>query len=360
MPRRDFKIPFAVSGDTASVPTNIQSDGSVSLIQGYGFDYERPTDGTDPLAKVFPRDVHNGLLNEITASIGEIQQLGHAAWSGGMAPYPENAQVSHEGSNWRSTVANNSATPGSTNSGWVPADAISGGSLIRTTIYTHNGTSQLISVNGSTPSTSGAGSFTPHPRAIRQIEKVQGAGGGGGGAANTNQGTLSATGGGQAGAYGEAMRASTAFAAVTVGVGGAGGTANSATFGSTGGASSLGSAISCPGGTGSQSQPTAQSSAGIYGGTALGAAPTGANLFSVRGGPGLYGLQLAGVAAAALGGAGGNSMFGSGPSATNGTAPGTDAINYGTGGSGAATYPSGTGRPGGRGANGIIIIEEYA
>lgn len=360
MPRRDFKIPFAVSGDTASVPTNIQSDGSVSLIQGYGFDYERPTDGTDPLAKVFPRDVHNGLLNEITASIGEIQQLGHAAWSSGMTPYPENSQVSHEGSNWRSTVANNSATPGSTNSGWVPADAVSGGSLIRTTIYTHNGTSQLISVDGSTPTTSGANSFTPHPRAIRQREKVQGAGGGGGGGATTNQNTLSATGGGQGGGYAEALRQSTAISAVTVGVGGAGGPANSSGFGASGGASSLGSLISAPGGVGSQSQPSAQSAAGIFGGTALGAAPSGGNLLTVRGGPGFYGLQLAGLAPAALGGAGGNSMFGTGPSFTNSTSAITDAINYGTGGSGAATYPNGTGRAGGRGANGIIIIEEYA
>lgn len=127
MPRRTWKIPFAVSGDVQSVPTAAQSDGSVSIQQGYGVDYERKTDGTDPQGKVFPRQPHNGLLNEITASIGEIQLYGHPIWAADMAPYPFNAKVRWNDVNWRSTVANNSLEPGVGTSGqWVDADATAG------------------------------------------------------------------------------------------------------------------------------------------------------------------------------------------------------------------------------------------
>ncbi|HCT5884303.1 TPA: phage tail protein, partial [Proteus mirabilis] len=36
-----FKIPFATQGDKTVVPVEIQTDGSVSYTQGYGYDYER-------------------------------------------------------------------------------------------------------------------------------------------------------------------------------------------------------------------------------------------------------------------------------------------------------------------------------
>lgn len=117
MPRRDFtKVPFAATGDVTSIPTAVQPDGSVSMTTGYGFDYQRDNGsggGTpDPLAKSIPRDATNGILNEITASIGEIQFNGLAIWAASAAPYPINATVRHNNTNWRSTVANNSAQPG--------------------------------------------------------------------------------------------------------------------------------------------------------------------------------------------------------------------------------------------------------
>lgn len=125
MPRRDFKTPFAVSGDQTQIPTDIQPDGSVSIIQGYGPDYQRPTDGSDPLAKVIERNKFNGLMNDVTASIGEVQLYGYAIWSAGMAPYPVEAYVRHADKVWKNTVANNTAEPGSASSGWV--DPASGG-----------------------------------------------------------------------------------------------------------------------------------------------------------------------------------------------------------------------------------------
>lgn len=117
MPRRDFtKVPFAATGDVTSIPTAVQPDGSVSMTTGYGFDYQRDNGaggGTpDPLAKSIPRDATNGILNEITASIGEIQLNGLAIWAASAAPYPIHATVRHNNTNWRSTVANNSAQPG--------------------------------------------------------------------------------------------------------------------------------------------------------------------------------------------------------------------------------------------------------
>lgn len=122
MPRRDFsKVAFAATGDTNSIPTATQPDGSVSLSQGYGFDYQRDNGaggGTpDPLAKNIDREDMNGILNEITASIGELQQNGSAIWVASAAPYPINSEVMHNGVKWRSAVANNSSQPG-TDASW--------------------------------------------------------------------------------------------------------------------------------------------------------------------------------------------------------------------------------------------------
>lgn len=127
MPRRDFKTPFAVSGDQTQIPTDIQPDGSVSIIQGYGPDYQRPTDGSDPLAKVIERNKFNGLMNDVTASIGEVQLYGYAIWSAGMAPYPVEAYVRHADKVWKNTVANNTAEPGSGSTGSGGAGGSPGG-----------------------------------------------------------------------------------------------------------------------------------------------------------------------------------------------------------------------------------------
>lgn len=112
-----FKTPFAEEGDKISPPDAVQADGSVSYSLGYGFDYQRDTgvdeagDPIDPLAKVFPREQHNGILNDITAAIGEIQGAGLPAWQVEGSPYPINALVRYSGKNWRSLVDNNTATP---------------------------------------------------------------------------------------------------------------------------------------------------------------------------------------------------------------------------------------------------------
>lgn len=108
-----FSVPFAETGDKISPPNPTQADGTVSYAQGFGFDYQRKTDGSDPLAKVFPREQFNGIVNDITGAVGEIQLNGFPAWQDltPKTPYPANAVVRHGGKNWVSLVSNNTATP---------------------------------------------------------------------------------------------------------------------------------------------------------------------------------------------------------------------------------------------------------
>jgi len=123
-----FSIPFAADGDKVSPPDSVQADGSVSYSLGYGFDYQRDTgvdEGgapVDPLAKVFPREQHNGILNDITTAIGEMQLNGLAIWQASASPYANNALVRHAGSNWKSVVPNNTSIPGAPGSAWVPPE----------------------------------------------------------------------------------------------------------------------------------------------------------------------------------------------------------------------------------------------
>ena len=112
-----FKVPFADTGDKISPPDAIQPDGSVSYGLGYGFDYQRDTSldsggaPVDPLAKVFPREQHNGILNDITGAIAEAQINGLTIWQPSGSPYPINAMVRYSSKNWRSLVSNNTDTP---------------------------------------------------------------------------------------------------------------------------------------------------------------------------------------------------------------------------------------------------------
>src|SRR5690554_5167246 len=106
---RIFKTPFGAQGDTEQVPEAPQGDGSVSLTQGFGYDYEREYE--DPAAKDIRREVMNGLFHDITEAIGDIQLSGIAKWDAAAAPYPAGAVVWHNSAAWRSRVNNNTSTP---------------------------------------------------------------------------------------------------------------------------------------------------------------------------------------------------------------------------------------------------------
>lgn len=332
MPRRDFKTPFAVSGDQTAIPTDIQPDGSVSIVQGYGPDYQRPTDGSNPQAKTIERDKFNSLMNDVTASIGEVQQYGFAIWSSGMAPYPADAYVRHADKVWRNTIANNTAEPGSASSGWV--DPASGG----TQRFTADGTF-IVPPGVTTLYVSGAG----------------GGGGGGAGAGSSGGGYSGGGGGGGAGRSTVKQPINVtpgATVVVTIGAAGSGGNAAvvSGGAGGAGGQTVFGSLLTLAGGTG-----------GAGGNGSSGSGGAGGSPGGQTGGD----AQLSGTAG--NGGSGGSGPFGTGGGGGRagqgaGTAsPGSVAFGFGTGGAGGGgNYSSTSGRLGGAGLPGmpgILIVE---
>lgn len=236
------------------------------------------------------------------------------------------------------------------------------GRLLRTTVYAIVGGVQMVSVDGGTPTATGATTFTALALTAAVRIQCQGAGGGSGGSAATGAGTLSVGGGGGAGAYAAGwFTAAFSGLTVTVGIGGTAGPAGSGS-GGTGGTTSVGALVSCPGGGGSLSSSTASASAGVFGGVGLSSPPTGGNVLSIRGGGGLYGIQWAGISSNAAGGLGGASVFGPGaipgsPGVTNVGAAGT---NPGAGAAGAQSNVSSAAQVGGVGADGIVIVEEFA
>lgn len=289
--------------------------------------------------------------------IAHILQHGISVWDV-LTEYQGNSSYT-QGSNglvYKAVQTNTGQNPvtDTSNTYWIQALF---GRLLRTSVYSRSGGVQVLSVNGSSPSTTGATTFTPLSSSLTMVCEVQGGGGGGGATTATGTSTLSCTGGGQGGAYGMGMFTAQAVN-ILVGVGGTGGAVGPGTGGN-GTSSTIGALMSAPGGTGSLNQTTASTSAGLFGGTGLGPAATGANIYMTRGGPGLYGLEFAGISPACVGGAGGSTKFGPGATADS-AGPANNGVNYGTGGSGAASTVSTAGRPGGAGADGIIIIREYA
>lgn len=332
MPRRSWKIPFAASGDVKSIPTAIQPDGSVSVQQGYGFDYERPTDGTDPLGKVYPRAPHNGLLNEITASIGEIQQNGFPIWASDMAPYPGNAWVRHAGKVWQNTIDSNNASPTDSNSGWTSPGA---GGRVRIT----SSSTFVVPAGVTTVYVSGTG----------------GGGGGGGGAGFASQRGAGGGGGGGAGRSAISQPVSVTGGqsiSVTIGVGGtrgaSGGPGGNGGSGGSGGATSLGSLLTLAGGTGGE-LGTFVSGAGGSGG-------------SPGGGWGTDGIVGGKAGDGGQGGSGPFGTAGGGARGRQGSAGGVETtvgFGFGTGGGGGGGgyMSAGAGVQGGVGMPGYLEIE---
>ena len=86
-----FSKPFAIQGDIAEVPDEMQTDGSVSFESGWGYDYERNPE-TDNLAKDIGRPEMNYLLRVITEQIRQYQTEGTFYYitpeKNGGNPYP--------------------------------------------------------------------------------------------------------------------------------------------------------------------------------------------------------------------------------------------------------------------------------
>lgn len=120
-----FGKPFASSGTRTTIPSDQQTDGAMSFIEGWGADYER-NPLTDEKARRIERAKMNYLFYIITEAIGEIQRLGSSTWDESKMPYDEGASCYHGGGTWVSIIANNKDKPGITKN-WVKVGE-SGGS----------------------------------------------------------------------------------------------------------------------------------------------------------------------------------------------------------------------------------------
>lgn len=219
----------------------------------------------------------------------------------------------------------------------------------------YNGSNYVWGEPGKAPTitvlTSSTGIYNP-PTNVKYIKiRMVGAGGGGGGASSSGD---TAGGGGGSGAYIEAIiNAPISSTSYSIGTFGTAGTI--ANDGGNGGNTTFGS-YTANGGAGGSRGTSFGKGAGGSGGTTS-SLPIGAIGFSTVGQGG--GAGGADDVNGDTGGIGGGSLLGGGAKATGVGAAGQDATaNSGGGGSGGGASGS-AGTAGGKGASGIIIIEEY-
>lgn len=231
------------------------------------------------------------------------------------------------------------------------------GRVLRTSVYGRDGAGvQVVSVDGSVSTPTGADTFTALAAARLLRIRVIGGGGGGGGAQGTSAGQQSAAGGGGGGAYCESIIVPPGSATtVTVGVGGAGAVAGLVT-GTGGGSSTFGSLMSAGGGAGGP--PGGVTAGSNVVGTAGGGVAGGGVVLNSAGQPG--GVAIIVAAGAVASGAGAAGVFGGGGQPASNSA-GAPARGPGAGGSGGAcTQNVAGGAAGGAGSPGYIEVIEYA
>ena len=117
MATRIYKTPFAATGDKEALATADQPDGKVSLQAGWTPDYELPNDNAN--YRPVGRAEMNGIFNELTAALGEIQLNGFAKWQAIDGGWPTGAQVNHGGQVYRSLIDSNLTEPGAAGANWV-------------------------------------------------------------------------------------------------------------------------------------------------------------------------------------------------------------------------------------------------
>jgi hypothetical protein len=116
---KKFKVPFASGGNTNTVPNGAQVNGAVSYTTGFTSDYEKAYNEAD--AKDVERMDMNGILNDITGAIGDLQTNGASVWTLDGAPHPRGALVWYQNKLYQSRKGNNSATP-SHGADWYEVD----------------------------------------------------------------------------------------------------------------------------------------------------------------------------------------------------------------------------------------------
>lgn len=123
MDQKFFRVPFASSGDTQTIPDTTASDGSVSYPSGWGEDYAKDP-AVDANAKPVEREAMNTVLNAITGAIRQYQTNGYPEWittadnNGEAYGYAAGVVVDYNGTPYLSLVNNNTTTPGADETKW--------------------------------------------------------------------------------------------------------------------------------------------------------------------------------------------------------------------------------------------------
>ena len=231
------------------------------------------------------------------------------------------------------------------------------GRLLRVSVYAIVSGVQQISVDGAAFTTTGASVFNPRSDTNSVIVEQCGAGGGSGATTATGAAAVSVTGGGGVGACAH-DRYTSGFAgvSVTVGVGGTAGVAPGGN-GGTGGTTSFGALRSTIGGFGSIGVGAISPPYFANGGGG-GAFPSGGSISRGRGADGTTAQTV--NTTNFISGTGGNSVFGAGGTALSATGPGNAGQSPGSGAGGAATGISAAAQAGAKGADGIVVVYEYA
>lgn len=156
-----IKVPFADGGDKTPIPRATQPDGSISMQQGWGVDYEKEF-GVDPAAKTVDRQAMNQVLNISTALLNRWQTETFPEWidsasnDGSPFLYPIGAVVRYSADGiapylaWVNLVADNGTSPSVAN-GWIlltdalssyrdPTESLRGMPLVATQSETVAGT----------------------------------------------------------------------------------------------------------------------------------------------------------------------------------------------------------------------------
>lgn len=358
---RIYRTRFAATGDKETLAVTDQADGKVNLPAGWTQVYE--LENTNPAYKPVGRREMNGIINEITDGIAELQlQGGIVTWQALDGGFDIGAIVygADKTTMWRSTVNANTTDPDSTSSfGWVRVIDIA-----TQTDITAGTAGKLVDAAGlkalapirhiNTIVITSTSEYTPSDGTQFIIVEAVGGGGAGGGA-YTNLATYVSMGsGGGAGGYARSRISITEITDpidIIIGSGGLGTTAT----GGAGGLTVFGSFLICNGGSGGF---RAGPSAGSFNtGKANGGTASGGNMLNSTGGKGHDGFSVAnGFISPGLGG---TSILGAGGADGYGAIP-VAATGFGSGGGGASISTGIVASfNGGNGASGAVIITEF-
>lgn len=102
-----YRVPFADGGTKNAIPIPADPNAKVSDTEGFTGRYELPN--TDPNYLPIERGEFNGILNDVTTALGEVQQFGFAKWQAGT--WPQGARCVEGGIIYRALTTTSNQPP---------------------------------------------------------------------------------------------------------------------------------------------------------------------------------------------------------------------------------------------------------